>query len=983
MSDFQKHTPLFPHVDPYGSKGLVHDPISAAISSAVASISTAVTAITSTVVGKILFGVAISLALSAVSSAFTPSPESIGTSPEERGYLVTAKGSAREHQIIYGETKVGGIVVFQQVTGKTNKQLHQVIAFAGHEIESFESVYVDDWELTYNNDGQVTSAQNVYQRNRQTNKFNGLVDVYEHLGSDNQAVDRRLYNRVNKWRSSSRLRGIAYLYVRLTADADVWVNGVPNITAKIKGKKVYDPRSGSTAYSNNAALCIRDYITADYGLGESNSNVDDTVFSVAANECEKKLNNNQNKFEINGAFTTNLAPGQVLEDMSSAMAGTVWYSQGKWRCKPGYWTTPVASFDENDLRSPLSIQTRFSRRESFNAVKGKARGNFSDWQVADYTPVKNDRARLDDNDDEFSYLNLDLPFTSSNPQCQYIALIALEKQRQQIVVEARFNMKGFAVQIGDNVTLTNERAGWTNKEFEVIGWNFGVEDNGALYTSMTLKETSEEIFDTDFDVAVYEKDNTDLPSPFDGPEVGINLETRFSIINQEVNNVLVVNIGSSDSSVYAFETQFKKSSNNRWKTASYGSSDSVEIYGLEETDYDVRVRAISTLGVRGDWTTITNFRLDPVPQIPATVTGFSGNIQGENILLSWDPVDTVTLSHYEIRYSPATSGVTYSNAAVIVDKVPRPATSVYVPTRSGTYLIKAADKKGTRSAAADSFVVFTNLSDIINLNVVESLEESPEFSGTFDQTVAVTDENNDAYLTLDSQGLFDDVTGLFDDAPGLFDSGLSDGIYLSGTYQFSDVIDLGAKFNSLITTEITYISEDNGIDFDSAGGLFDVRPGDFDGDPDQLDNATAYVEISTTDDDPNGSPTWSDWSRFISGNIAARAYRFRAVLTSEDGSTVPQVTGLSASVDMPDRVVSGNDIDVTGTANISFTPKFYTDSNPAVGVGLTGLATGDYYEITNKDNEGFTITLYDSTDAQLTNTVQLDYVAKGYGKEIA
>ena len=36
-----------------------------------------------------------------------------------RGYQVTTRGSARDHQIVYGEARVGSVVVYDNATGTT------------------------------------------------------------------------------------------------------------------------------------------------------------------------------------------------------------------------------------------------------------------------------------------------------------------------------------------------------------------------------------------------------------------------------------------------------------------------------------------------------------------------------------------------------------------------------------------------------------------------------------------------------------------------------------------------------------------------------------------------------------------------------------------------------------------------------------------------------------------------------------------------
>jgi hypothetical protein len=95
-----------------------------------------------------------------------------------------------------------------------------------------------------------------------------LVEINSHNGSDTQAADTRLTQRVKEWTTAHRLRGIAYMYAQLKFNSDAFPQGLPNISAVIEGKKVFDPRTSTTAYSNNAALCIRDYLTdTRYGLG--------------------------------------------------------------------------------------------------------------------------------------------------------------------------------------------------------------------------------------------------------------------------------------------------------------------------------------------------------------------------------------------------------------------------------------------------------------------------------------------------------------------------------------------------------------------------------------------------------------------------------------------------------------------------------------------------------------------------------------------
>lgn len=114
-----------------------------------------------------------------------------------------------------------------------------------------------------------------------------IFDIYKHLGSPSQLADSALVAENVGWTSNHRLRGRAYLYARLGFYADRWPTGIPTLKAEVRGRKVYDPRTALTAWSDNPALCIRDYLTAVHGLSAGASEVDDATVIAAANICDE------------------------------------------------------------------------------------------------------------------------------------------------------------------------------------------------------------------------------------------------------------------------------------------------------------------------------------------------------------------------------------------------------------------------------------------------------------------------------------------------------------------------------------------------------------------------------------------------------------------------------------------------------------------------------------------------------------------------
>ena len=748
----------------------------------------------------------------------------------------------------------------------------------------------------------------------------------------------------------------------------------------MKGKKVYDPRTSSTAWSANAALCLRDYLTSAYGLGAETSEINDTVFTTAANICDEDValsaGGTEDRYTINGSFVTALPPDDIITDLVASMAGTIWYGQGQWGIKAGAYTSPVLTLDEDDLRSQLQINTRHSRRDNFNAVTGTFTGPDSNYQPTDYPQVTS-AAFVTVDGGETVTQDISLPFTSTPTMAQRLAKIALYRQREQLTISGTFGLKALQLQIGDIINVTNTRLGFSSKNFEVVDWRFGSGTDQTLEVVLTLREISSAVYSWDAEESAFESNNTTLPSPFLTAPAGVSLDAELRIVNQAAVGVMLIDVTASQTYVDKFEVEYKKSTGTSYIRVGRQTGGRFEVSGLEDGQYDVRARTINSFGVKSAWTIRSDFSLSVFAPAPETVSNFTGNVVGSSLHLTWTPVTDLDLSHYKVRYSSLTSGATYSNAVDVLDKVSRPGNSAVVPAQTGTYFIKAVDKIGGLSEDASSFVVVVDPHDTEEFNAIQTITEHPTFAGTTSNVVSTTDTTG-ALLILDTTDSFDDPAGNFDDALGQFDSG-NGTVSPSGTYQFSNYVDFGEKYTSRVypTFKVDYIDYVN--TFDGASGLFDDREGVFDGDSSQFDVTSAKLQLRHTDDDPAGSPTYTDWQDFIVADISARALQFRVRMTSTNGSATPAVRELAVQVDMPERVEAQSDITFTGTTNITFPTAF--KATPAIGVALANLADGERYAITSKSRTGFTITIFDGV-SQSTNSVDLDYVAKGYGKEL-
>jgi len=851
------------------------DPVSAAV----AIISTATAYATSTLIMSsiwIHFGTMV--ALSYASKLLQPDVGDINNNLN--GYDVAGLTPASDHAIIYGKTKVGGPIVYKETTGN-NKYLHVLVALAGHEIEDVSEVYLNDEQLTFAGGSTTPPTVGILAATQTPSKYSNKVYVAKFLGTDTQLASTELENASSGlWTNQHRLQGIAYIYIRMEFDTDAFPQGEPQISAIVKGKKVYNPNTLTTEWSANAALCLRDYLTSDYGLNAEASEIDDISFIGALNVCDEDValsaGGSEKRYEVNGSFTTSSQPDKIIETITKSMAGSIWYAQGKFRVKAGAYTTPVYTFDEDDLRGNLQIQTRRSRQQNFNIVNGKFKGEEGNWMHTDYPEVRLSAATISDVDNgEEVKTSLDLPFTSTSTMAQRVAKVLLYRNREQIVVNASMGLRAMQVQVGDIIKLTNTRAGWTEKTFEVLAWQFVPTEGSMLEVNLSLGETSADVYDWNAEESAFEDNNTTLADAFVSPPVGLNISTEARVISEKVSTVLkIIVTSSSPERVDYVEVEFKKSTDDDYTQAGVGELGLFEVLDLDNADYDIRARSVNTFGIRGEWEYILGYAVNAFAEPPQNVTGFNATVGGALLNLEWEAVSDLDLSFYRIRHSIEESGASWANATTAVYKVARPANSITVPARSGTYTIRAYDKFGTSSTAYTSVVVPSG--DLEAFTTTSTQADQPTFSG------------GKTNLTITSGNLrLTSTTGATPEAP------------VTGVYDFSNYIDTGSvrRARARIDASVTRFNSGAGL-WDDIAGNWDTWEGLWDSwsDPQFADHNCLFY-ISTTNDDPASSPTWSDYKLFKAGDFSGRAFRFRVVLISEAENISPSIDELTAVVE--------------------------------------------------------------------------------------
>lgn len=419
---------------------------------------------------------------------------------------------------------------------------------------------------------------------------------------------------------------------------------------------------------------------------------------------------------------------------------------------------------------------------------------------------------------------------------------------------------------------------------------------------------------------------------------------------------------SPDPRVVYHEIEVKAPGQAQFQLAGTVEGSRFDLMNTTSGVYEFRVRALTGLGQSSDYVSISAY-LQATLIPPADVATLRVAIVDGAAHLSWPPVTSLNLDHYEIRFTPLTTGTTWGSSLTLVEYVSRDATGITVPAMIGTYMIKGVSTGDVYSVNAASVV--SNVAGLVGMNAIESLEDGPTWAGTHDGTVLA-----DGRLTLASSSVMADWDTLADVPSLSYGTG---GVVPSATYVFSQIIDLGEVYTARVWADVRAAGTNLLNVMSTWATLAEVEnlAGD---DADAWD---LVLEIRTTLDDPEGdSPEWTGWAPLVIGDYTARAVQARLHLTSSNPAVTALVEQATLYVDMPDRVARGDDVPIPAeTTVITFTPAFRAP--PAIGVSMQDAQAGDYFEIGSKTASGFEITCRDSDGNPVARTI--DWIAVGYG----
>jgi len=547
----------------------------------------------------------------------------------DREVMTQQPNTAR--RIIYGRAKVAGAIVYAETSGDSSEELNLAVIFAGHPA-TVEEIYLDDKLIT-----DETFSENA-----------GYI-VYE---GDQTFASPSLAVLDGPWSMEHKLLGVTYAYIKLIWKDGLFPSGIPTITAVVKGLEVEDPRDSSTAWSDNAALCVYDFMRRPIklgGMGCAASEIDLDLVKAAADICDEAVSDGTSteaRYTCNGTMTLDGSPQANLHQMLTALDGVCVYTSGKWHLYAGAPGVVSAALDESWLSGGgISFSLGGNSTDKINTVKATLYDAGRSWEMID-SPVIQSATYLAEDGGEELVASLALPFTSSVATAQRLATIAMQKSRLGLVVQMSCNYKPLLgdgvsdpLAVNDVVTVDNEGLGWSARRFRVLDIRIGLTG-----VELTLGEDSATLYDWSVGdvLTIASPAPVILPDPYT-----VTAPTNLVVATGPTHH-LTLGDGSimprafvtwdaaGSAFIIGYDIQYKPTTETDYISAGRVTDTQAYIPAIVAgVTYDVRVRAVNDIGAKSSWLETTHAAVGETTA-PDDPSSFSWSPEVMAIRLSWD-----------------------------------------------------------------------------------------------------------------------------------------------------------------------------------------------------------------------------------------------------------------------------------------------------------------------------------------------------------
>lgn len=631
--------------------------------------------------------------------SYRPLSRTASTVREVRG-TVAAEGSIIP--IVYGRYQIGARIAAVGVWGSVWNVL---CIWCLGEIDSIETVR--------NGEDAISAAMR-----------------HDYTGTTTQTADSWLTQAIAGYADTlvgsyvGQSLGVAYSVVRAATNGDF-----PRPVATLKGRKVYDPRTTTTVWSDNPALCLADLITnTAFGKGLG---IDWASVETVADYCDEVLADGSKRYTLNIALDRVASVDDWVETLRTyAHCWVVPTADGKVKLVANAPGTSTFSFDEDNILAG-SLQLARSGRGDAPTVVSVSYTQTVDSGGAELATWRDNRVSVrlpgvDTGTVQWRETRLQMPGYSATGQAyrEGTAHLARWYYADFTASWSSFD-EALAVEVGDIVTLSHPLMGAINKDMRVTGKRILAP---GRYAFEAVEYNTNEYDETAWDPEG--SPDTDLPSPFEPPSVE-SLAVAEEIYQLQTGKYASRLSLSWDTPSFPYirayrvrvyggidpDTGMQDDTILAWQADTVGEIDGtstvVKIGPVQElavlTIYVQIVTSVSTVG------TAVSTQITPqgkyivpgdVPSITATRVG------ADAVLLTWGAAVDIDIERYELRYG----GTDWDTASVL--EAADVLSYRHEPVAPGThyYWVKAIDSVRQESVnAASTNIALTTPPDVTGL----------------------------------------------------------------------------------------------------------------------------------------------------------------------------------------------------------------------------------------------------------------------------
>lgn len=499
----------------------------------------------------------------------------------------------------YGRVKTSGAWVFGE---SYSGHFYKVLALGHGEIDAFESYWLDEEQVTVDGDGYIASPF----------RLATLARIQVRRGAASETHYERLEDVFPEWDNTHRGDGVVSLFATQYALKQrdylgIFPNGInTSYRVVLRGARVRSPVTGSTAWSDNAAAVIQDYMTHADGmrlpLSLFSTPQADTAwkaaFARATEDVSLAAGGSEDRYRLWGSYRLDERPAEVLGRMLTCCDGRLFpTSDGGLALDIGTWDEPTVIIDETVITGFSDLSRGKDILATANTVHATYTEPSQDYQTADADPW------VDVEDvSERGEISTDASFimSPSHSQCRRLMKLAAYRANpnwtgqfscnlkalaaiNQRLVRLRYSLFGidevvevvdFRIDIAEGGILRGVNLQVQSMPAEAYQWSPATEEGVAPVTEY-LDVTSQIPLPEAFDVTLIETPSLHARLSFAAPpSPALITEARGKLTTDEEWTTIPVSDGATSATSFALST---------------GAS------------YDFQIRHV-TLGSVGDWT---------------------------------------------------------------------------------------------------------------------------------------------------------------------------------------------------------------------------------------------------------------------------------------------------------------------------------------------------------------------------------------------